>query len=81
MYRSLAENGDASDHPTFEQMVLSIATAQLARMKRLETKLNERFPPEIKLPTEKRQLQPDARAMVSFKPAPRRIQRGLSDFG
>ena len=82
-YRRFAsETADPVNLAAFELMMLSITTGQMARLRKLEARLDQidpRFKPEPR--PEQNQPRP-AKPMISYvKPAPKKAQRGLCDFG
>ena len=80
-YRELAsENNDAAEPAVFEQMMLSITTGQMAKLNKIKDRLSQIEPPKPKRPTEEEEPKPAEPTISYIKPAPKKAQRGLSDF-
>lgn len=81
-YRRFAsETADPVNLAAFEQMMLSITTGQTARLRKLEARLDRIDPPKPEPRPEQNQPRP-AEPMISYvRPAPKKVQRGLCDFG
>jgi hypothetical protein len=81
-YRGFAsETADPVNLAAFEQMMLSITMGQMSRLNKLEPRLDQIDPPKPEPQPCANQPKP-AEPMISYvKPAPKKAQNGLFDFG
>ncbi len=81
-YRGFAsETADPVNLAVLEQMMLFITARQMLRLNKIEVRLNQIDPPKPEPQPCANQPEP-AKPMISYiKPAPKKVQRGLCDFG